>query len=391
MRKWMTLFFASALMLMLLASARGEMISVTELREQVETRGRWTADYTDQYGRVVHVDIKPIMDQYGAVPIILAKKVNAIDEIILPENAIQREENGYIFAQVEENGRETELIIGQLPLTSNHITIETKNKNGNEGKTDEDIIENKTYEFDENELKENTQLNEELKHIIEEMNAEIKKYIGSIQFDFSIFRAGIDDYTGNYKCTLRQNMEGIPVLVGAWDTILKINEKDINFKIPVEWSGENMFKYGDFFLTSWMLESDMDGNFSFLFWAIQATGKMVDDVPLCNINDVIQSVEEKITDGHIRNVYSLRFGYCCYPAQNEEIILYPVWEIECDYVFDPKQEMRIYPEDDGIPITSGRYYSTMIVNAQTGEFMNPIELKEKLLDCPKIIRWEDVQ
>ena len=186
-------------------------------------------------------------------------------------------------------------------------------------------------------------------------------------------------------------MEGIPVLVGAWDTILKINEKDINFKIPVEWSGENIFKYGDFFLPSWMLESDMDGNFSFLFWAIQATGKMVDDVPLCNINDVIQSVEEKITDGHIRNVYSLRFGYCCYPAQNEEIILYPVWEIECDYVFDPKQEMRIYPEDDGIPITSGRYYSTMIVNAQTGEFMNPIELKEKLLDCPKIIRWEDVQ
>ena len=68
-----------------MASASGEMISVTELCEQVETRGRWTADYTDQYGRVVHVDIKPIMDQYGAVPIILAKKVNAIDEIILPE------------------------------------------------------------------------------------------------------------------------------------------------------------------------------------------------------------------------------------------------------------------------------------------------------------------
>ena len=76
MRKWMTLFFASALMLMILASARGEMISVTELREQVGTMGRWTADYTDQYGRVVHVDIEPIMGQYGAMPIILAKKVN---------------------------------------------------------------------------------------------------------------------------------------------------------------------------------------------------------------------------------------------------------------------------------------------------------------------------
>ena len=180
MRKWMTLFFAVALMLMILASARGEMVSVTELREQVGTMGRWTADYTDQYGRVVHVDIEPIMGQYGAMPIILAKKVNVIDEIVLPENAIQREENGYIFAHVEENGRETELIIGQLPLTSNHIMIETKKKDGNEGKTDKSIIENRTYEFDENELKENTQLNEELKHIIEKMNAEIKKYIRNV-------------------------------------------------------------------------------------------------------------------------------------------------------------------------------------------------------------------
>lgn len=186
------LFAAMAAMMLVptLASAGGGMVSVTELREQVETRGRWTADYTDQYGRVVHVDIEPIMGQYGAVPIILAKKVNAIDEIILPENAIQREENGYIFAQVEENGRETEFTIGQLPLTSNHIMLETKNKNGNEGKTDEDIIKNKTYEFDENELKKNTQLNEELKHIIEEMNAEIKKYIRNIQFDFFDFQSG---------------------------------------------------------------------------------------------------------------------------------------------------------------------------------------------------------
>ena len=55
------------------------------------------------------MDIKPIMDQYGGVPIILAKKENAIDEIILPENAIQRQKKtDNIFAQVEENGRETE-------------------------------------------------------------------------------------------------------------------------------------------------------------------------------------------------------------------------------------------------------------------------------------------
>lgn len=86
----------------------------------------------------------------------------------------------------------------------------------------------------------------------------------------------------------------------------------------------------------------------------------------------------------------MRFGYCCYPTQNEEIILYPVWEVECDYLFNPKQEMSIYSENLGIPVTSGRYYSTMIINAQTGKFMDPIELKDNLLDCPQIITWDEL-
>ena len=140
-----------------------------------------------------------------------------------------------------------------------------------------------------------------------------------------------------------------------------------------------------------MLESDMNGDFNFLFWPIQEIQKIVDDVPLCNTNDVINCIEEKILDGYIRNVYSLRFGYCCYPTQNEKIILYPVWEIECDYLFNPKEEMNVYQENDGLPITSGQYYSTMIINAQTGEFMDPIKLKENLLTCPNIITWEDAK
>ena len=53
--------------------------------------------------------------------------------------------------------------------------------------------------------------------------------------------------------------------------------------------------------------------------------------------------------------------------------------------------MNVYQENDGLPITSGQYYSTMIINAQTGEFMDPIKLKENLLTCPNIITWEDAK
>ena len=60
-------------------------------------------------------------------------------------------------------------------------------------------------------------------------------------------------------------------------------------------------------------------------------------------------------------------------------------------MFKPEQNMADYKENSEVPIPSRLYYRTMIVNAQTGEFMNPVELKEKLLDCPEIITWEDIQ
>ena len=41
-------------------------------------------------------------------------------------------------------------------------------------------------------------------------------------------------------------------------------------------------------------------------------------------------------------------------------------------------------------ITRGLDYHTMSVNAQTGEFMDPAELKDNLLKCPDIITWDDI-
>ena len=53
-----------------LAAAKNEGISVTELREQIETLGRWTASYTDVKGRTVEVDIAPILSEVENVPVI---------------------------------------------------------------------------------------------------------------------------------------------------------------------------------------------------------------------------------------------------------------------------------------------------------------------------------
>lgn len=69
-------------------------------------------------------------------------------------------------------------------------------------------------------------------------------------------------------------------------------------------------------------------------------------------------------------------------------VLYPVWQIECDYAFDPAKQLS---PDESYPVMERMHYSTMIVNAQTGEFMNPVNLKDRLLDVPKVTPWKDVR
>ena len=84
-----------------MASAHGEMISVTELREQVGTMGRWTADYTDRYDRKIHVDIEPIMGQYDAVPIILAENPRQFTEENI-KNSIHGEQMKRVVTEESE-------------------------------------------------------------------------------------------------------------------------------------------------------------------------------------------------------------------------------------------------------------------------------------------------
>ncbi len=62
--------------------------------------------------------------------------------------------------------------------------------------------------------------------------------------------------------------------------------------------------------------------------------------------------------------------------KNEEITLYPVWNVECTYIYNPEEGKEYERNMTGVSYVNELNYHTMIVNAQTGEFMNPVELKE---------------
>ena len=70
------LFAAIAAMMLVptMASAGGEMISVTELREQVTALGRWQKTYS-AYGRIITVDIQTIVPDVDRFPIVTCEEL----------------------------------------------------------------------------------------------------------------------------------------------------------------------------------------------------------------------------------------------------------------------------------------------------------------------------
>ena len=61
MRK-ITLLFCALLLVPTLVLASGDMVSISELRQQVEMMGRWTKTY-EAHGRTIEVDVPIIVPE----------------------------------------------------------------------------------------------------------------------------------------------------------------------------------------------------------------------------------------------------------------------------------------------------------------------------------------
>ena len=74
------LFALCALLLVpTLALANSDMVSISELRQQVETMERWTASY-EAYKREIEVDIPIDIPEVDAVPIVQVSGYYAVDQ-----------------------------------------------------------------------------------------------------------------------------------------------------------------------------------------------------------------------------------------------------------------------------------------------------------------------
>lgn len=363
----------------------------------------WNKSYMDDYGRIINVNVQPIIDEIDKVPVLIMDSPVISDDNIYnaldSKDIVKHEDSVAIAYTYNKNNEEVNISIAsqENPLYPTpecaDIDISYRVQSNSRDYSPNLIIYDGFYSlpyeinFDKHYLGEEELTPRESLDLAQER---LKLFFPDYNIKLKIFRFGIvNAEEPYYSFAIRQSIYDIPILMCSKDPVLNAGEEKLGFKPPKEWNSQRL-KYGTFDKPSWILKISKN-RFDILCRPLKERQILEDDVPLCNMNDVIEHIEEKIRTGYIRNIYSLRFGFCCFFDKNNEIILYPIWEIECDYMFNPKKDMAVYEENKENPITSRLYYRTMMVNAQTGEFIDPVELKDNLLFCPDVITWEDIK
>ena len=339
------LFAAIAAMMLVptMASADNDMISVSELRKQIERMERWKQNYKDDYGRSIGVDVEPIMNKIEKVPILMMdspviseenvynafqqESVSVLEnDVAIDYTCIDPETGGNVLISLvkEDNWLYPTPECGDIDL---QISILDEKRDISSELVVLDGFFASPNEIDMNRSylgEKSLTVNDGMELIERRMNELFPDY----DLKFELFRFGVVNASEPYySCAIRQKIYGIPILMCAKDPILNAGKEKLGFDPQKEWNSQRL-KYGTYDKPSWVVKLS-DKQFEILCRPLKIKNVIVDDVPLCGIEQVIHSIEEAIQKGYVRNVYTLRFGYCCYLDVNENIILCPIWEVEC--------------------------------------------------------------
>ena len=414
MRK-ITLLFCALLLVPTLALANSDMVSVSELRQQVEAMERWTQTY-EAHGRTIEVDVPIIVPEVDEFPVFLVEPYYAVYEQRLTRDGTMLEkigEDGRCSVYAESNLLSEEGIIGKARVLDLDDFEQVDFDANYSSPRDEHNLNTKytskffyPYEIDQADI-----YAEDNPASLENAVTNLEKIIGyfypeepAVMVDRVELRSrlhkvkGIDDYnlgdyvedypSGTYNLSIREMMDGIPIYVDVGDRLSldlasdkgKKGVNDFWRKNVKLWRvGDNYFE----FMNRSRFELDA-------VW-LKRVNKIEEDVPLKNVDVIIKNLEKEIEKGKIRKIYALKLGYCVYFSDEGENIytIYPVWMCECDYTESAKEELKKFEQvqDD----RKQYYYKQLVINAQTGQIEPYLIKKQELAYCPRVITWEDTQ
>ena len=405
-----------ALLLMpTLALASGDMVSISELRQQVEAMGRWTQTYDTPNGEV-SVDIPIIAPEVENMPILQVSAVmgkDVAEEKGLHKSVDQEDAGAGIFyddfdilsklnADVDDaamifcaNPKEIDLAFlqvshndpnsmrgGSWDYSSDYYYPNEMNpemlfaeENDQPLSAAEDVLavllqdyygsENADYGVD-----------------YVEVRGRARKRVGRTKNDLGAYKK---DYPkGTYYISFRQKLEGIPIYAEIGHKMLTTNQTYVTQEVALKCQRirgieTNTLEYMDetsFILdTTWMREEK----------------RIQEDVPLATLDEVIQALEKKIEEGYIRDIYALRLGYVCYLDDTSPDIyaLYPAWICDCIYANSPREQIMENIVTDAF--RENFRYEQILVDAQTCDIQEGWIDRDEGLYHAEPMTWGKIQ
>ena len=379
-----------ALLLMpTLALASGDMVSVSELRQQVEVMGRWTQTYDTPNGEV-SVDIPIIAPEVENVPILQVSAVmgkDVAEEKGLHKSVDQENAGAGIFyddfdilSKLNANVDDAAMIFCANPEEIDLAFLQVSHNDPNSmrmGSWDyssdyyyPNEMNPETLFAEENEQPMST-ANDALAVLLQnyygkenadygvdyvEVRGKARKRVGRTKNDLGAYKK---DYpNGTYYISFRQKLEGIPIYLEIGHKMLTTNQTYVTQEVALKCQRirgieTNTLEYMDetsFILdTTWMREEK----------------RIQEDVPLATLEDVMRALEKRIEEGYIRDIYALRLGYVCYLDDTSPDIyaLYPAWICDCIYANSPREQIMENIVTDAF--RENYRYEQILVDAQT--------------------------
>ncbi len=372
-----------------LALASGDMVSVSELRQQVEMMGRWTKTYDTPNGKV-SVDIPIIVPEVENMPILQVSAVmgkDVAEEKGLHKSVDQENAGAGIFyddfdvlSKLNANVDDAAMIFCANPKEIDLAFLQVSHNDPNSmrgGSWDyssdyyyPNEMNPETLFAEENEQMLST-ANDALAVLLQnyygkenadydvdyvEVRGKARKRVGRTKNDLGAYKK---DYpNGTYYISFRQKLEGIPIYAEIGHKMLTTNQTYVTQEVALKCQRirgieTNTLEYMDetsFILdTTWMREEK----------------RIQEDVPLATLEDVMRALEKRIEEGYIRDIYALRLGYVCYLDDTSPDIyaLYPAWICDCIYANSPREQIMENIVTDAF--RENFRYEQILVDAQT--------------------------
>ena len=398
-----------------LALASGDMVSVSELRQQVEMMGRWTKTYDTPNGKV-SVDIPIIVPEVENMPILQVSAVMGKD--VAEEKGLHKsvdQENAGagilyddfdILSKLNADVDDAAIIFCANPKEIDLAFLQVSHNDPNSmrmGSWDyssdyyyPNEMNPETLFAEENEQPMST-ANDVLAVLLQnyygrenadygvdyvEVRGKARKRVGRTKNDLGAYKKDYPKAT--YYISFRQKLEGIPIYLEIGHKMLTTNQTYVTQEVALKCQRirgieTNTLEYMDetsFILdTTWMREEK----------------RIQEDVPLATLEDVMRALEKRIEEGYIRDIYALRLGYVCYLDDTSPDIyaLYPAWICDCIYANSPREQIMENIVTDAF--RENFRYEQILVDAQTCDIQEGWIDRDEGLYHTEPMTWGKIQ